>query len=184
MAFRGSQDELGIGRRLLQRLQEGIERRLGEHVHLVDDEHLVSPHLRRNAHLVNEVADVLYGVVAGGIQLVDIQGTSLVEGAARFAFVASLALGRHVFTVDGFGEDTGTGGLSYATRAAEQVGMRQLILADSVFQRRRQSFLANHRVECRGTVLSGRNNEVFHSSDEFVCKDRVSRAKIQIIFDF
>ena len=61
------EDEHHVSGRLLQSLQEGIEGLGGEHVHLVDDEHLVFSHLRRNARLVHQGLDVLDGVVAGGV---------------------------------------------------------------------------------------------------------------------
>jgi hypothetical protein len=34
---------------------------------LIDDVHFVAAKLRRNAHLIDEVADVVNGVVGGGI---------------------------------------------------------------------------------------------------------------------
>ena len=40
--FGGRQDEDGVGRRLLQRLQQGVESRRGEHVDFVDDIDLVT----------------------------------------------------------------------------------------------------------------------------------------------
>ena len=49
----GCEDEDGMRRRLLERLEECVERLLREHVHLVDDEHAVAANLRRNAHLVD-----------------------------------------------------------------------------------------------------------------------------------
>ena len=56
----GSQDKNSIRGRLLQGLQEGVERARGEHVHLVDDINGILAYLRRDAHLVNQRADVLY----------------------------------------------------------------------------------------------------------------------------
>ena len=51
MLFRSGQDKDDIRRRLFQRLEESIECSRGQHVHLVDDEHLIASHLRRYAHL-------------------------------------------------------------------------------------------------------------------------------------
>ena len=45
----GGEDELRVRRRLLQRLQEGVERLLGEHVDLVDDVDLVARRDRANS---------------------------------------------------------------------------------------------------------------------------------------
>ena len=68
--FRGRQDEYGMCGRLLQCLEEGVERRLAEHVHLIYDIDAVTAHLRRYLHLVQQGLDVVYAIVGGGIQLV------------------------------------------------------------------------------------------------------------------
>ena len=69
--LRGRKNEYGVGRRLLQCLEEGVEGRLGQHVHLVDDIDTVPADLRRNLDLVHQCLDVVHTVVGGGIQLVD-----------------------------------------------------------------------------------------------------------------
>src|SRR5690606_25718286 len=71
--FCRGQNENGIWRRLLQRFQECIESRTGEHVNFIDNIDLESAVLGRIAHLVDQVADVVDGVVGGGVQFEDIQ---------------------------------------------------------------------------------------------------------------
>ena len=89
---------------------------------LVDDEYRVAAHLRDDAHLLDQRADVLHRVVRRGVQLVDVQRAALVERAARFALVARFgAVGAQA--VDGLCEDAGAGGLSHAAGTAEEVGM-------------------------------------------------------------
>ena len=71
--FLGSrQDKNNVSGRLFQRFQKRIECRCGEHVYLVDDEHLVFTNLRRYACLVHERFDVLHGVVTGSVKFKDI----------------------------------------------------------------------------------------------------------------
>ena len=53
--------------RLLERLEEGVEGGRREHVDLVDDEDRVASHLRDDAHLFDERADVLDRVVRRGV---------------------------------------------------------------------------------------------------------------------
>ena len=131
MFLGGGEDEDRVCGRLFERLEEGVEGRGREHVDLVDDEHRVAAHLRDDAHLFDERADVLHGVVRRGVQLVDVERPSLVERAARFALVARLgAVGRDA--VDRLGEDAGAGGLAYAAGAAEEVGVGQLTALDGV----------------------------------------------------
>ena len=62
----------GVLGRLLQSLEEGVERRRREHVDLVDYEYRVATLLWDDAHLLDEVADVIHRVVRCRIELVDI----------------------------------------------------------------------------------------------------------------
>ena len=160
--LRGGQNEDGMMGRLFQRLEEGIERRGGQHVHLVYDVHLVSAYLGRDAHLLYQLADVVDGVIGGGIQLVYVVRALLVEGFARFAFIARLAVGRGVQAVYGLGKDAGASGFPHPPGAAEQVGVGQLAGADGIFQRSGECALPYHGVEGGGAVFAGRYDIVFH----------------------
>lgn len=156
------QDEDGVVGRLLEGLQKCVEGRRREHVHLVDDEDLVLPDLRRYAHLVDEDADVVDRVVRCGVELDDVVGTLFVEGAARLTFVAGFARLGGVEAVDCLGKDAGTRGLAYAAGTAEEVGMSQLFRVDGVFEGLSKCFLTYHRPEGRGPVFPCRNNIVVH----------------------
>ena len=158
----GGHDKDDIGRGFLQGLEEGIEGRRRKHVHLVDDEHLVATRLGRNLYLLDEFADVLHGVVGGRIEFVDVERTPLVEGAARLALIARLALCIGMRTVDGLRKNAGTGGLAYTTGTAEEVGMRQLVGPDGIEQGSGQDTLTHHRVEGGRAVLACRNDIFFH----------------------
>ena len=103
-------------------------------MHLINDEDAVASRLRRNAHLLGQVADVVHAVVGRGIQLVDVVGALFVEGFARGALVASLALGRGMLTVDGLGKDAGARRLAHTAWAAEEVSVRQPSAGDSRLQ--------------------------------------------------
>ena len=170
--LRRRQDEDGMLRRLLQRLQERVERRLREHVNLVDDEHLVLADLRRNPHLLDEHADVLHRVVRSRVKLVDVVRASLVERLARLALAARLPVRLGIEAVDGLREDAGTGRLAHATRTAEQIRMRQPSALDGILQRHRQRTLSHHRVERHRAVLPCRNNVILHVVLIYLCKDR------------
>ena len=63
---------------LLQGLQKGIKGCLGEHVHLVDDVDLESAYLRGEAHLINQLADVVHRLIGGRIQLKNIKAVILI----------------------------------------------------------------------------------------------------------
>ena len=83
--------KIAYGGGLFKGLEEGIESRRREHVHLVDDKHLVASHLRRNLHLFDEFADVVDRVVRRRVQLMNVVRTPFIERHTTFAAVASLA---------------------------------------------------------------------------------------------
>ena len=162
MLLGGGENEDRMGGRLLQSLEKGAESRGREHVDLVDDENRITPHLRNDAHLLDEGADVLDGVVRRGVELVDVERTALVERTARLALVARLgAAGGKA--VDGLGEDAGAGGLAHAARPAKKVGMGQLSALDGVFQRRSNMLLPHDRRKGRRAVFSCTDDEFAHS---------------------
>ena len=140
--------------RFLKGLEEGIEGCRGEHVDLVDDEHLVLTDLRWDAGLLHEGLDMLDGVVGGGIEFKDVERTLFVECLAALAMTTCLALVGRCQTVDGFGKDTGTGGLSYSAGTAEEVGMCQFTALDSILQGGGKGKLAYHCIEGHGAVFS------------------------------
>ena len=149
----GGKDELGVRRRLLQGLQEGVESILAEHVNLVDDVHLVLPDLRGDAYLLHQVADVVNRVVRCRVELVDVERSVVVERTARLAFVAGFHVLSGVEAVDGLGHDACASGLSYTSGSAEEVGLGERMVADGVLQRRGDRLLAYHRVKSRGPVF-------------------------------
>ena len=153
MLLGGSQDEDSVAWWLLKGLEEGVERRRREHMNLVDNKNRVATLLRYDAHLLDKVADVVYRVVGCGIQLVNIERTTLVERTTRLALVAGLAILR-IQTVDCLGKDAGTGGLAYTARAAEEVGVCQLTTLNSVLQGRCYMTLTHDRSEGRGAILA------------------------------
>ena len=153
MLFCGGQDELGIRRRLFQGLQEGVEGGGAEHVDLVDDIDFVLSDLRRDAHLLHQVSDVIHRVVGCRVKLVDVERGVVVERLARFALVAGLHVLCGMQAVDGLRHDTGTGGLAYASGTAKQERLCECVVADGILQCRGDGLLPDYGVKGRRPVF-------------------------------
>src|SRR5262249_34589281 len=134
-----------------------------EHVDLIDDIDLELAGLRGEADLFDEGPDIVHGVIAGGIELVDIEGGAFVKGDTGGAVVAGLSIGGAVLAIDGFGEDPGAGGLAYPPGSAKKEGMGQLVVADGVFEGRGDMGLTHYGRKILGSVFSGRNDKFIHS---------------------
>ena len=79
-----------MGRRLLQRLQQGVEGGDGEHVDFVDDVDLVAPLAGGEVDLLAQQANVVDAGVAGGVDLDQVEEAGLVDGVAERAGVCLL----------------------------------------------------------------------------------------------
>ena len=88
-------------------------------MHLIDDEHLVAPHLRQDIDLLDQGADIFRTIVRGRIKLVDVQTSASLKRMATFAFPASLPAGAGMQAVDRLGKNTSASRLTYAARSAE-----------------------------------------------------------------
>ena len=110
-----------------------------EYVDLVDDEHRVAAHLRNDAHLLDQRADVLHRIVRRGVQPWMLSASALAERAAPIR-TSLHARRRRGEAVDGLGEDAGAGGLAHAAGPQKRVG--QLAAFDGVLERRGDSVLA------------------------------------------
>ena len=149
-------------RRFLKCLQESIEGTRGEHMHLIDDVYPILPCRRGDVDLIDEVADVVDGVVGGRVELKDIVRPLLIGSDALAALIARLSLRRAVLAVDGLGKDAGARGLAHTPWTAEEVGVAELILLDRIEERGGQRLLPHHVSEGGGAVLQCRYDKVTH----------------------
>ena len=100
-------------------------------MHLVDDIDLVATESGWHLHLLGELADVLYGVVRGSVQLEDVEGSLLLEGLTALAQPASLAFSGEVLAVDRPRQDARRRRLPHPTGATEEVRMGEFARANS-----------------------------------------------------
>jgi hypothetical protein len=152
--FCGSQYENGIGWWFFQRLQKGIECLGTQHMYLIYDEYFVGALLWLKPHLLNECTDVFYTVVGGGIEFKYIERGTFIKRLAGSAYITWLCFFFGVFAVDDFGQDTGTGGLTYTSGSCEKKCMRQLIGLQCIFQSAGNMVLTYHFIKSDGSVFS------------------------------
>ena len=81
--LRRREDEDQVLGRLLDDLEQRVERRRGHHVRLVDDEDAVARADRREVRAVAQLARVVDAVVAGGVHLGDVERARGRSGRAR-----------------------------------------------------------------------------------------------------
>ena len=141
-------------RRFLEGLQERVECALGEHVDFVDNENLVLAADGRVLDAVNHVADIVDAGVGGRVYFVDIHRVAASDILATFALSAGVqrvAAG----AVECAGEDSGTGGLAYATGSGKQECVMETAPFDCVLEGLCDMFLPDHVVKGLRAPLAG-----------------------------
>ena len=133
MQLRRRQNEQQVLRRLLDDLEQGVERAQREHMHLVDDIHALFDLRRGIDGVVAQSTDAVHAVIRGGVDLQHIHARARIDAPAGGAAVAGVAVLR-VFAVHGLGQNFGAGRLAGAARAREQIGMAQAAGLELILQ--------------------------------------------------
>ncbi len=152
----GGEDELDVGRRLFQRLEQGVERVGREHVHFVDQVDLEAPTARGVLHVIEQFAGVLDLGAAGGVDLDQVDETAFVDLPAYRTGAAGRG-GDAGFAVQALGDDTGNGGLAHAPGTGEQVGVVQALVVQGIDQGLEHMGLADHFAERARTPFTCKN---------------------------
>ena len=163
-----SQHKFEVLRRLFQRLQHGIECRVGQHVHLVDHEDLETP-LHRLVHsLLEQTLHFIHTAVRGRIQFNVVGKATAINfstcraNTARRSGNSALAIGTG--TVHRFSKNTRYRGLAYTTCAGEQIRMVQTLLRERIAQGLHNVLLPHHFGEVAGTVFTS-EHEIRHRGE-------------------
>ena len=149
----GREDEDGVRRRLLERLQKGVERLGRQLVGFIDDIDLVLPHRGSEAHLVPKVPHLVDAAVGRGVDLDEVEKTALPDRDAALAPVAGLAI-LGVRAVHRLRDEAGDRGLPGPANARQEVGMGDLSVRDRVPERPGDVLLTDDRGEGLGTVAA------------------------------
>ena len=130
------EDELHELRRLLDELQQRVERRRRDHVGLVDDVDLVAARHGREEGPFAQVTGVVDAVVRRRVDLDDVERAGAVRGQRDARGAGAARVGRRaLLAVQRARHDAGARGLAAAARAAEQVGVRDAAVRQRLAQR-------------------------------------------------
>jgi hypothetical protein len=116
-------------------------------VYLVDDINAVFANLRGYPYLIDKGSYVIHGIVGCRIQLMDVRRSVLIKGFTGFTFITGLQIFTQVLAVDGFGKNSGNGGLSNSPWPTEQVGLGNMVVADGIFQGGGNGRLSDYRIK-------------------------------------
>jgi hypothetical protein len=156
------EDEEALRRRLLECLEQRVEGRRREHVHLVHHE---DPVLARGSRVADRRDHLAHVIDAGAARRVDLLHVGRVarrDLATRCALVAR-CVGGALVAVQAARQDARQRRLAHAARPGEQDGVRDAIAADGVAQRRRNVGLADDLVETLGAPLA-RQRRLAHAA--------------------
>ena len=156
LGVRRREQELHMGRRLFQRLEQCVEALLREHVHLVDEVHLVTAAGRRELDVVHQVACLVYLRTGCSIHLEQVDEPARVDLDARAALAARLR-GDAGIAIDAFREDSSKRRLADPTGAGEEEGVVESIRVQRIDERARDVRLPDELLEVAGTPLSGKH---------------------------
>ena len=153
----GAQHKHHVRRRLLQRLEQRIERRRGEHVDLVDHVHLVAALRGGKGDAVDDlVTHVVNAGTRRGVELVHIGVRAARNLLALLARAVGVGRGGTASRLahEGLGQKTRRSGLAGTARAREEVGMSHAPVRQGVLQGRDDMLLSHHALKRLRAVLA------------------------------
>ncbi len=145
-----AEDELHMRRRLLHRLEEGVERRRRQHVDFVDDVDAEPAAGRREAGARDQVARIVDAAVRRAVDLDHVEVLAPQDRLADRVALGERAVG--AVAVEGPREDARHRGLAHAARAAEQVCVGGAAGRDGVLQRPGDGLLPHDLAEVARAV--------------------------------
>jgi hypothetical protein len=157
----GGEDELHVRGGFLQRLEQRVEGRGGQHVHLVDDVDFVARRGRPVMYALDDFADVADTGARGRVHLHDIHMAALHDGHAVFALPARVgrraAPAIRARAVHALGDDPGRGRLAGAADAGHQEGLGDAVGGEGVLERTHHGVLPYEIGKGLGTVFAGKH---------------------------
>ena len=157
LSLGGGEEKLHVLGWFLQRLQQCVEGRRREHVHLVDQVDFVRAAGRGISGVLAQRSDAVDAVVASAINLHHIETASLGDLDACVAGAAGIVRGPILacLTIERLREDAGGGGFSHAAGTDEEIGLGETLPGDRVLERPGDVFLTHDLLEALGAVFTG-----------------------------
>ena len=126
----GRKDELDVLRRFFDELEQSVEALRRNHVRLIEDEDFVAVASGRVDCALTQIAGIVDTVVAGGVNLYDVEASSAVARklhTTRTHTTGSIC--RTLGTVQAASQDARARGLATTSRATEEVGVVDAVRA-------------------------------------------------------
>ena len=145
-----------------QRLEQRIERVLGQHVHLVDEVHLVAPARRQVLRVLDYLAHVVDAGVAGGVDLEQVDEAARIHRLAHRADAAGFGPDA-TFAIQALGEDARDRGLAHAAGSGEEEGVMHPSRIQRIGQGTDDMLLAHQFGKTPGAPFA-REDEIRHGA--------------------
>ena len=149
----GRQQEFDVRRRLFEGFQQRIEGVVGQHVHFVDEVHLVAAASGRVLHVVQQFARIINLGAGGRVDLDEVDEAAFVDFAACGAYAAWIGADAG-FAVERLGEDARHRRLADAASTGEQECVMHFAAIECVGQRAQHVFLPDHFGEPLGAPFA------------------------------
>ena len=125
------EEEFHVRRRLFEGFEQGIEGRSAQHVHLVDQVDTELASRGEEADILAQLAHLLDAVVAGPVDLENIEAVAGRDFTARVTLAAG-RLGRPLHAIQRLGKNAGGRSLAHPTRTDKKVSMGQASILDRI----------------------------------------------------
>ena len=155
--FGGGEDELGVGWRFFQRLQQGVERLGRQHVHFVDDIDFVARLGRGIAHPVQQLAHLVDLGAAGRVQFQHVHVPAFDDRPVVQALLGQIdagAMDGGGLIVERAGQQARRGGLADPPDAGQHEGMGDPAGRERVAQGAHHRFLPDQVLKGARPVLA------------------------------
>ena len=143
--------------RLFKRLEKRIERTLGQHVHLVDQVHLVAAARWRILNVIEQITRVIHLRFGRRINLNQIDKTALVNLDAGAALTTGFRCDA-LLAIQRLGQDTGDGRLANTACSGKKIRMMQPPRIEGIDQGLENMLLANGIRKVFGPPFAGEDD--------------------------